>query len=105
MGRIPEIPGGTPSESANQGLTTQDMQERALRSKTNLIAVSAGNTRAAIAVFQEGKLMHVDRLTYDQEGDWAATIAKGWEEIKGSDSAAIVGASVNPNIINALNTT
>lgn len=103
MGRIPENTGSTANEAGNQGTIAPDMQERVLRSKTNLIAVSAGNTRAAIAVFQEGKLMHVDRLTYDQQDDWAATIAKGWEEIKGSDSAAIVGASVNPNIINALN--
>jgi type III pantothenate kinase len=80
----------------------RDRREALLDSKTNLIAISAGNTRAAIAIYNQGELIRVDRLTYDKQKDWAKTISEGWDQIKDLDSAAIVGASVNRNINDSL---
>lgn len=76
--------------------------ERNFPIEANIIAVSVGNTRVAIAMFEQGRITQVERLPYENQINWATSISESWDKIKGRHAAAIVGASVNPNIVNSL---
>ena len=68
----------------------------------NLLVLNAGNSRLAIGVFEAGELTHTLRLPHAERNEWPAKIAEAWEKIKDSDEAAIVGASVNPGVLEPL---
>jgi type III pantothenate kinase len=68
----------------------------------NLLVMNAGNSRLAIGVFEAGELTHVTRLPHEQRGEWAAKIGEAWAKIKDADEPAIVGASVNPGVLESL---
>lgn len=62
----------------------------------NLLVLNVGNSRLAIGTFVAGKLEHVVRLSHEQRSDWPGAIAQAWEKIRDQDEPALVGASVNP---------
>jgi type III pantothenate kinase len=68
----------------------------------NLLVLSAGNSRLAIGAFAAGKLELVSRVGVDRRADWAEHIARAWEMISGRDDPEVVGASVNPPVIEPL---
>jgi len=68
----------------------------------NLLAVNVGNTRVAIGVFVAGELKSVKRVAHAQSADWAGAIAQAWENIAEHENAAVVGASVNPTVMESL---
>ena len=76
--------------------------EHSIPTRANIVAVSVGNTRAAIATFEQGRIVHVERLTYEDQTGWVANIAQAWERIKSRHAASIVGASVNKNVVDSL---
>jgi type III pantothenate kinase len=69
---------------------------------TNLLVLSAGNSRLAIGIFVEGKLELVSRVPVDRRDDWQTQIAAAWEQIAHLGDPQVVGASVNPPVIEPL---
>lgn len=68
----------------------------------NLMVLNVGNSRLAIGVFLAGELTYVTRVPHEQRADWPGKIAEAWQRIKGSENAAIAGASVRPALIEPL---
>jgi type III pantothenate kinase len=68
----------------------------------NLITLGLGNSRLAIGVFVAGNLEYANRVPVERKADWAAAIAEAWSRIKGREDPAVVGASVNPPLLEAL---
>src|SRR5436190_12502204 len=68
----------------------------------NVLVLNVGNSRLAIGVFVAGELEYVTRLPHVQRADWEGAIAQAWEKISDRDSAAIIGASVNPPLLEPL---
>jgi type III pantothenate kinase len=65
----------------------------------NLLAMNVGNSRLALGAFAAGKLVHVTRVPHARRGDWPAAIADAWLHVSGGENAAVVGASVNPPLV------
>src|SRR5215218_9681146 len=68
----------------------------------NLMVLNAGNSRLAIGIFVAGELTYVNRVGHEQRGEWAARIQEAWAKIDGQENAAVVGATVNPPLIEPL---
>lgn len=68
----------------------------------NLLVLNVGNSRIATGAFVSGELAKVVRMPVDNRSDWERQIAETWEKIAGRENAAIVGASVNPLVIEGL---
>jgi len=68
----------------------------------NLLALNVGNSRIAIGVFAAGELVYATRISNDQRSDWPGKIADAWAKISESEGAAVAGASVNPNLLEAV---
>src|SRR5687768_16076998 len=62
----------------------------------NLLAINVGNSRLAVGVFLAGDLQQTARLSHEDRADWVGKIRDAWARIQGRESAAVVGASVNP---------
>ena len=61
----------------------------------NLIVLSLGNSRLAVAPLIAGELGEVVRLSNARPNEWEDAIAKAWGKVEGRDNAAIVAAGVN----------
>ncbi len=68
----------------------------------NLLVLNAGNSRLAIGVFAGGELTYVSRVGHDQRAEWPARIKEAWEKLAAAGDAAVVGATVNPPLIESL---
>jgi type III pantothenate kinase len=68
----------------------------------NVLALNLGNSRLAMGAFVAGELKHVTRLPHERRDDWPAAIEQVWAELRGRESAAVAGASVNPPMLEAL---
>ena len=68
----------------------------------NLVVLNVGNSRLALAPFRAGELGEVVRLDLKEPAAWGPAIAEAWQQIKGRENAAIVGASVNPGMDEAV---
>ena len=68
----------------------------------NLLVLNVGNSRLSVGVFEAGKLKFVTRMGHDNRADWEGRIADAWGRIEGKENAAVVGASVNPKIVEGI---
>lgn len=68
----------------------------------NLLVLSVGNTRLAVATFVGGELQGVVRVPHGQRADWPGVIAEAWRKIADTDEPAVAGASVNPTLVEPL---
>lgn len=68
----------------------------------NLVVLNVGNSRLAMAPLVAGEIGPVTRLPLDAREEWEKHIRQAWEQIRLRDSAAIVAASVNPAMEQAL---
>jgi type III pantothenate kinase len=68
----------------------------------NLVVVNVGNTRVAVASFVAGELGEVVRVPVDQPEEWTEQIGQAWLNVQNRDNAAIVAASVNPALEEAV---
>lgn len=68
----------------------------------NLVVLNVGNSRLAVGTFRAGGLQGVTRVPNDRQDQWAETIRAAWSQIEGRDNAAVVAASVNPDLNAAL---
>jgi type III pantothenate kinase len=64
----------------------------------NLVVLNVGNSRLAVAPFRAGELGEVVRLDLNEPAAWGPAISNAWKQIAGRDNAAVVGASVNPDL-------
>jgi type III pantothenate kinase len=65
----------------------------------NVLVINVGNSRLALGAFVAGNLEYVKRIGNDQRSDWVAAIAEAWSHVSTHENAAVVGASVNPPLI------
>lgn len=64
----------------------------------NLLTLNLGNSRLAMGTFVAGELREVTRLPIDADADeWEGALKRHWASIAGAD-AAVVAASVNPQV-------
>jgi type III pantothenate kinase len=68
----------------------------------NLLVLNVGNSRLAMGTFIAGELRQVKRILHDQQADWKGAIEEAWKQVAGLEGAAIVAASVNPVLNEAL---
>ena len=68
----------------------------------NLVVLNVGNSRLAVAPFRAGELGEVARLSNQEPAAWGPAIARAWEQVRGRDNVAVVGASVNPDLEEAV---
>lgn len=68
----------------------------------NLTVLNVGNSRLAVGAFVAGELGAVTRVPLDRPGDWAEQIAEAWLNVQARENAAIVAASVNPRLDEAV---
>ena len=68
----------------------------------NVLVLNLGNTRLAMATFVAGELGPVVRVPHGQRGKWAARIREAWSRVADREGAAVVAASVNPPLNEAL---
>jgi type III pantothenate kinase len=68
----------------------------------NLVVLSVGNSRIAIAPFRAGELGEVTRLSNTEPSTWPDAIRSAWRQVEGRENAAVVGASVNPELDEAV---
>jgi type III pantothenate kinase len=64
----------------------------------NLLAVNVGNSRLALGIFKLGALETVIRIGVDRRHEWQGKIEDAWARV-GDPDAPIVGASVNPPLV------
>ena len=64
----------------------------------NLVVLNVGNSRLAVAPFRAGELGEVTRVSSREPAQWVEAIADAWKRIAGTDNAAVVAASVNPDL-------
>jgi type III pantothenate kinase len=64
----------------------------------NLVVLNVGNSRLAVAPFRAGELGEVSRVSLREPQKWAEAIGEAWKLIQGRENAAVVGASVNPDM-------
>jgi type III pantothenate kinase len=68
----------------------------------NLLVLNLGNSRLGIGVFSAGKLEKVSRLSLQDRASWQQSIKEAWSLIEDLDSPSVAGASVNPNLLEAV---
>jgi type III pantothenate kinase len=68
----------------------------------NLTVLNVGNSRLAVGAFTAGELGEVTRVPLDRPEAWAEQIAEAWLNVQGRDNAAVVAASVNPRLDDAV---
>jgi type III pantothenate kinase len=68
----------------------------------NAMVLSVGNTRLAIGIFAGGELQYVNRVLNSERGDWPTILQQAWARISGLESPAVVGATVNPPLVEPL---
>jgi type III pantothenate kinase len=68
----------------------------------NLTVLNVGNTRLAVGAFVAGELGEVTRVPIDRPEAWAEQIAEAWLNVQGRDNNAVVAASVNPRLDDAI---
>jgi type III pantothenate kinase len=68
----------------------------------NLLILNVGNSRLAVGVFEAGELTQVTRVPHDRRGEWPEVLRTAWDRLKDKDNIAIVGASVNPGVLEPL---
>src|SRR3954471_23897910 len=68
----------------------------------NLVVLNVGNSRLAVAPFRAGEMGEVVRLSNREPQAWIEAISTAWKRIAGTENAAIVAASVNPRLDDAL---
>ena len=68
----------------------------------NLVVLNVGNSRLAVGAFLAGELEEVMRVPLDNPSQWGAAISAAWKQVQGRDNAAVVGASVNPGLDEAV---
>ena len=66
------------------------------------MVLNAGNSRLAIGVFVAGELTYVTRVGHEQRSEWPARIAEVWAKLAELEGSAVVGATVNPPLIEPL---
>lgn len=64
----------------------------------NLLAVSVGNSRIALGVFEAGELKHSVRISNDDRDQWSKEILNAWRMLPESGQPMVAGASVNPDV-------
>ena len=64
----------------------------------NLLALSLGNSRLAIANFAAGELREAVRVPHGERGNWEAALRESWSKLSAYEGTAIVAASVNPTL-------
>jgi type III pantothenate kinase len=65
----------------------------------NLLTINIGNSRLALGSFVGGELQFTRRCDLDNRQDWTGAIAEAWSGLSAYPGAAVVGASVNPKLI------
>jgi type III pantothenate kinase len=68
----------------------------------NLVVLNVGNSRLSIGTFVAGEAGPVTKILHTHRSEWAGHIRQAWEQIRLRDNAAIVGASVNPQMAQAV---
>src|SRR3954471_11263064 len=68
----------------------------------NLVVLNVGNSRLAVAPFRAGEMGEVVRLSNREPQAWIEAISTAWKRIAGTENAAIVAASVNPRLDDAV---
>src|SRR3954466_15969207 len=68
----------------------------------NLVVLNVGNSRLAVAPFRAGEMGEVVRVSNREPETWAEAISTAWKRIAGTENAAIVAASVNPKLDDAV---
>src|SRR5688500_11016933 len=69
----------------------------------NLVLVNIGNTRLAVGAMVAGELGEVTRVPLDAGPDaWGEAVGEAWLDVQARENAAIVAASVNPDVNEAL---
>src|SRR5688572_5390213 len=68
----------------------------------NLVVLNVGNSRLAMAPFVAGEIGAVTRVPHDRRDEWDQHVRQAWEQVRLRDNAAIVAASVNPRMDQAL---
>ena len=68
----------------------------------NLLVLNVGNSRLALAPFRAGEVGEVVRLDLKEPATWGPAIAEVWRQVQGRENAAVVGASVNPDLDEAI---
>jgi type III pantothenate kinase len=68
----------------------------------NLMTLNVGNSRLAVGVFVAGVLVFTTRTPHGEKEKWPDVIREAWGKIKELDEPAVAGASVNPNVMEAI---
>ena len=68
----------------------------------NLVVLSVGNSRVAVAPFRAGELGKVVRVSNREPERWVDAIAEAWRKIDGTENAAVVAAGTNPKLNDAV---
>src|SRR5215213_4853179 len=68
----------------------------------NLVVLNVGNSRLVVGPFRAGELGEAVRLDLKAPETWGPAIAEAWKQVQGRENAAIVGASVNPEMDEAV---
>ena len=67
--------------------------------EVNLVVINVGNSRLAVGAFVAGELGEVSRVPVDASPQtWAEQIGETWLNVQGRENAAVVAASVNPDV-------
>src|SRR5690242_2883681 len=84
---IPRLLYRLPSRTAAVGRPRYDSAM-----EINLVVLSVGNSRLALAPFRAGELGEVVRLDLKEPASWGPAISGAWKQIAGRENAAVVGA-------------
>ena len=68
----------------------------------NLVVINLGNSRLAVGAFRAGELGEIVRVPNEDQAGWVEAVRRAWKRIEGTDHAAVVAASVNPKLNEAL---
>jgi type III pantothenate kinase len=68
----------------------------------NLVVLNVGNSRLAVGSFRAGEIGEVTRVDLKDPAKWGPVIAEAWKHVQGRENAAVVGASVNPKMDEAV---
>lgn len=68
----------------------------------NLTVLNVGNSRLAIGSLVAGEMGEVARLPVDQPDEWGERIGDAWLNVESRENAAVVAASVNPGLDQAV---
>ncbi|HRK32098.1 MAG TPA: type III pantothenate kinase [Tepidisphaeraceae bacterium] len=68
----------------------------------DVLVINVGNSRMAMGAFVAGELTHVSRVSLKNPVDWPGAIAEAWRPLANAADAAVVGASVNPALVESI---